>query len=454
MKQIILLFFVFILPLSAYCQVNNLEEGNQCFNQGDYICAVAKYKEVFKTATGKDKQIADIKIQRAKRCIENLKNADLAFNSKNYPKAKENYNFILDSNPNDNYVKGQLDKINIIIIESTIKTLTISKTQLSFKSSGGSENITINTNSNSYTIDLLPTWCTVQKYDSYFVVNCTNNYKSTARNDYFNVKAGDKTIRVNVAQEDVAQKTESSLSLSKISLSFTNEGGDENITVITNVNDFSVIFLPTWCTVKKFKDYITVSCLSNNGIQSRSDWFKVIAENKDIKVSIIQSGAKENDPIVVPEPPREKLKSFSSLGFQSGEIAKYGLLYESGDKKTVGFHFSARTSNTPKEDILKGTGIKNKTEIDLGPNFKIFNRFYWNIGVGYGYYDKSLRNDYAHTLKIEKTGYLLATSGLMIRISRVININGGVSFIDIDKDFYKPEITFGISFNLKGKYKY
>ena len=150
----------------------------------------------------------------------------------------------------------------------------------------------------------------------------------------------------------------------------------------------------------------------------------------------------------------QKLSSFSSLGFQSGEIATYGLLYERGGKRTVGFHISARTSNTSEEEILNGSGVENKTEIDLGPNFKIFNRFYLNIGVGYGYYDKILRNDYAGTLSLEKTGYLMATSGLMIRISRVININGGVSFMDVDKAFYKPEITFGISFNLKKKYSY
>jgi hypothetical protein len=149
-----------------------------------------------------------------------------------------------------------------------------------------------------------------------------------------------------------------------------------------------------------------------------------------------------------------RLSSFSSLGIQSGEIAKYGLLYERGGKRTVGFHISARTSNTSEEEILNGSGIENKTEIDLGPNFKLFNRFYLNIGAGYGYYDKILRNDYAGTLSLEKTGYLLATSGFMIRISRVININGGVSFMDVDKAFYKPEITFGISFNLKKKYSY
>jgi hypothetical protein len=146
-----------------------------------------------------------------------------------------------------------------------------------------------------------------------------------------------------------------------------------------------------------------------------------------------------------------RLNSFTSLGFQSGEIAKYGLLYESGGKKTIGFRMAARTSLTSQEDILNGSSLENKTEVELGPNFKLFKHFYLNVGAGYGYYDKVIRNDYAGTITLEKTGYLVATSGLMIRISKVININGGVSFMDIDKEFYKPEITFGLSFNLKRK---
>ena len=150
----------------------------------------------------------------------------------------------------------------------------------------------------------------------------------------------------------------------------------------------------------------------------------------------------------------QTLNPFSSFGFQSGEIAKYGFIYEHGGRKIVGFRFSARTSLTPEEDILNGKIIENKTEVELGPNFKIFKRVYFNIGVGYGYYNRITNNDYAGILNLQKTGYSVATTGLMIRLSRVININGGTSFMDIDKDIYKPEITFGISFNLKGKYSY
>lgn len=151
---------------------------------------------------------------------------------------------------------------------------------------------------------------------------------------------------------------------------------------------------------------------------------------------------------------RRKLKSFSSLGFQSGEIAKYGLLYESGGNSFIGFHISARTSLTPDSDILNGVVKANKTEIDLGPNFKIFKRIYLNLGAGYGFYNYVNRNDYAGIFSLDKMGYIEASAGLMIRINKVININGGASFMDIDKDIYKPEITFGISFNLKGRNRY
>lgn len=146
---------------------------------------------------------------------------------------------------------------------------------------------------------------------------------------------------------------------------------------------------------------------------------------------------------------RPQLGSFSSIGFQSGEIAKYGFIYERGGIKTVGFRISARTSLTSEQDILNGTATKNKTEIELGPNFRILNRLYLNIGFGYGYYERLLNNDFAGNVYLEKTGYSVATTGLMFRISKAININAGAAFMDIDKDLYKPEFTFGVTYNLK-----
>jgi hypothetical protein len=371
MKQSIVLFFVLIFSYTTYSQ-SYYQEGDKCFDAGDYTCAAVKYKDLYKLANEVNIQLGEVKMKRAENCSKHLKEANRSFESLNYTKAKENYKLILDYNPKDDYAKSQIEKCNTKINEAAITTLQLSKTDLFFLASVGTESITINVN--SYTIEWVPSWCTVQKYDSYFIVNCDANYNSTTRTDFFNVITRNKTIRINVKQQGSTQ-------------------GNEN----TN--------------------------------QTLSPSPKPVSPRKN----------------------KQKLRPFSSLGFQSGEIAKYGFIYERGGKRAFGFHLSARTSLTPEEDILNGTAIENKTEIDLGPNLKIFNRLYLNIGVGYGYYNRVIRNDYANTVDLEETGYLLATSGLMMRISKVVNINAGVSFIDIDKAFYKPEITFGLSFNLKKK---
>ena len=166
-------------------------------------------------------------------------------------------------------------------------------------------------------------------------------------------------------------------------------------------------------------------------------------KNKIIQIEI------EKQRLIDEKKDRKRLKSFVSLGYQGGEIAKYGVIFESGGKKVIGFRLSARSSMTPEQDILNGNSTPNKTEVEMGPNIKISRRFYLNFGAGYGFYNYNNSNDYAGTKSVQKTGYLVTSAGLMIRLSRVININAGASFMDIDKDFYKPEIVFGISFNLK-----
>lgn len=455
MKNKIILFLAFITSLSAYSQVSNLEDGNLCFDKGDYTCAEAKYKAVFKAAVGKDKQIAEIKIQRAKKCLENLKNADLEFNNKNYTRAKELYLAVLDSNPNDENAKSQLEIIIAIIKKASEISISISNTEISFKPSGGNEKIYITTNSKTYSIDLLPNWCTVQKFDNYFVISCSNNYQNALRSDYFTVKAGDKAIRINIKQEGSPKVKENKIEVSRSNLFFPYEGNSsETIYVTTNSEYFDISLVPSWCKVTKFSNYITVSCEKNESNQTRNDWFKISIYNKEVKIYVSQSENPQQNKTSVSSPKTVKrMNSFSSIGFQSGQIAKYGILYETGGKKFIGFHMSLRTSNTPEDEILNGENVPNKNEFVLGPNFRLSPSLYINIGIGYGFYNTHERNDYAGISKITKYNYLVTPFSLMIRLNRVISINGGVSFMDVDKSFYKPEYIFGISFNLKSKYK-
>ena len=179
-----------------------------------------------------------------------------------------------------------------------------------------------------------------------------------------------------------------------------------------------------------------------------NDVYLKLGELSNVVFDKILKTAKEKAKI---NTPNSQLNSFSSIGFQSGEIAKYGILYERGGSKFMGFHLSLRSSLSSEQDIINGVSTKNKTEIEIGPNFRIANRIYLNIGLGYGNYNRLLNNDYAGEVYVEKTGYSVLTTGIMFRASRVISINCGLSFMDIEKKTYKPEITFGASFNLKNK---
>lgn len=150
-----------------------------------------------------------------------------------------------------------------------------------------------------------------------------------------------------------------------------------------------------------------------------------------------------------------KTQKFSNLGVISGEIGKYGLLYErGGGSNTIGFRVSVRSSLIPEEDILNGSIVENRNEVDFGPNFKLAKFLYLNVGGGYGVYQYKLEESYQNQDKVEYEGYFTANAGLMIRLGRVVSISGGASFKDVDQDSYEPEYTVGLSFNLKGKDKF
>jgi hypothetical protein len=233
-----------------------LEEGDKCFTAGNYICAESKYKELVRISAGKEKQIAEIKLQRAQWCLDHLKTANLAFSNKNYKKAKEDYLSILDSNPEDRYVKSQIDMIDSVSKKPLVATLNLSKTNLSFEATGGSVSISVDTNIEDYEIKLLPSWCSVQKYNKYFVIKCNTATGSAPRNDYFNVVAGNKTVTVKILQQGTAQVQVKDyfLNVSQTNFNLYYDGvTDEKIRVDTNASDFTVTYIPNWITVKKYR---------------------------------------------------------------------------------------------------------------------------------------------------------------------------------------------------------
>lgn len=70
-----------------------------------------------------------------------------------------------------------------------------------FSSSGGSESFTVQTDGDSYEVRLLPSWCTVtSKTSGSFTIRCEANTSTSSRSDWFQVKSGEKMVRIDVTQ--------------------------------------------------------------------------------------------------------------------------------------------------------------------------------------------------------------------------------------------------------------
>ena len=130
MKIFLSFIFLFSAVIMAYGQNTDsqryLEEGNSCFEKGDYDCAKKNYEASRATGGNVTEQI-----QKTEECIKILFAANLLFEGGNFSKACEQYEQILKINPNDPLVKVRVESCkangDIIILKSgqNIKALVL-----------------------------------------------------------------------------------------------------------------------------------------------------------------------------------------------------------------------------------------------------------------------------------------------------------------------------------------
>ncbi len=386
MKNVLILLLCFASVSIAFGQTA-LADGDNCFDNGDYNCAVLKYREAMDIATGRDKQMAEIKLTRAQSCSEWLTNANRAFNSRDYKVAKENYELVIEENPNDIFAKLQLEKT--IEALKVVNTLTVSKIDLRLSADDALEIFNVTTNASNYQITHLPTWCrVVNKQANWFSLEIRENKSGSSRTDWFKVTAGDKEVRINITQ----------------------------------------------------------SAVSNKAVTQRTT-----SPNQNVQ-------RETPPPIVYPKKP-EKVKrekraknsynSFFAVGYEGGEIANYGIRVEFGGTRFVGMFLNVRSSFTSDRDIIDSyRWFDNKNEAVLGVNLKVTRSVFINLGGGYGFYKY---RGFDNTL--EQIDYYPAYGGLTFRLGRRINLSGGASFEDIEQSFntnvFRPEYTVGLTINLR-----
>ncbi|MDO5395703.1 MAG: BACON domain-containing protein [Bacteroidales bacterium] len=102
-------------------------------------------------------------------------------------------------------------------------------TDVSFSASGGSKTLTISTNKGTPYASSLPSWITVSgSSSSHMTIYCSENTSTSSRSDWFNVNAGNKSVRVNVSQ---SAGREAHLTITGASFGNTKKDG-------TIINDF------------------------------------------------------------------------------------------------------------------------------------------------------------------------------------------------------------------------
>lgn len=449
MKQLIILCFLLVSTASVFAQ-SALEAGKNCFNLGDYVCAQEKYQEAMNISTGRDKQIAEIKYTQAKSCGEWLADAEQAFKNKNYQAAKENYQSVLNENPKDSYAQEQLEKCEKAIVESI--WIEVSKNYATFKPAGGVESIGVQTNAPSYSIVEYPSWCTLHAFSTYFEVSYPANTSTVARMGVFTVKAGNKEVQINVNQPPPPKKSEITLSVSKEDIYINSEKKMTMVDVTTNAGDYQITNLPEWCRVKdKYATWFFLECDENYRSSSREGSFNVIAGGKKIKINIHQTGAKSSRKNEIISTSRSRLSdySFFAIGYEGGQIAKYGFRMEFGGRKFIGMFLNVRSTVISDEELLQNYGfLENKNEGIIGFNFRLARIAYLNLGGGFGYYKVPLSNT-----TLEQVEYYPVYGGLTFRLGRRINLTGGASFSDIEANIdtgsFDPEFTLGLTINLK-----
>ena len=254
MIRIITILLVVMTSFTVYSQTY-IQDGDLCFDSGDYACAITNYNNAFNSSTGKDKQIAEIKLTRAKWCAEHIKSADQAFAGKNYTTAKYEYQQVLDSNPKDSYAQSQMVKCDTALNPPKLRKAT--------------------------TADLADIWS-----DKYGV-------QPQRRQNLINagIDPDDAQKRINAGEAKPQEKPEviSNLSVSKSNLYFSYYGEtSEQIKVYSGASTYAVpsYYIPSWCTVKTYSGYFTVTASTNPNYTSRKDWFKVTAGDKEVKIYV------------------------------------------------------------------------------------------------------------------------------------------------------------------------
>ena len=169
-----------------------------------------------------------------------------------------------------------------------IEQLVLNKTNLSFPSHGGSDQVIVSANTD-WSVSSDVTWISTEKNDinTAFAVMVEPNNITESRNGIILVSGAAKTYIVKVTQEPMIEQ----IVLDKTNLSFPYHGGSNQVIVNANVN-WTVNCNASWIRVEKNKanTAFAIYAQSNESVNDRSTTITVTGVKKSYDISVLQKG--------------------------------------------------------------------------------------------------------------------------------------------------------------------
>ena len=163
---------------------------------------------------------------------------------------------------------------------------SISSYRADFPASGGSKTFTVSSSSTWHIDTGTNGWGSLSKSGNKLTLTVGANPNASSRSDYFILRSGTRTLRV-----DFSQSGEATLSVSQENLNFESSGGAKTISITSN-SSWSISTDPaSWGHISRSGNQLTLTVDANSSTSSRSDYFDIKAGSKTRRVRISQAGS-------------------------------------------------------------------------------------------------------------------------------------------------------------------
>ena len=176
--------------------------------------------------------------------------------------------------------------INVTVSQAAATTFSITPTVVKFSSYRDAETFTVNS-SKPWQIETQPaSWGRLSRNGNMLTLTVDANTKTTPRGDYFSIRSGNKTIRVDISQSERPFQ----FAISSESAKFAAKGGSEIFTV-TSTDSWQIGRQPSsWGCLTRSGNTLILTVNPNNKTTQRTDYFTIISGNKQIRVNVKQDG--------------------------------------------------------------------------------------------------------------------------------------------------------------------